>query len=411
MSFQVFLAKRFLLPRKDTSQELKFISFITLISILGVAIGVTALIIAVCILNGFEREITEKAVSLSSHIQVISFKPEGIKDYQSIIAIITNSGEIPGVVSAHPYVQKEAVIKYKDNTEGIILKGVRNEDNIFSSQRKIISGTGDLLVKDSTSPPVIVGSKLSSKLGIGIGSNIFIIAATGIPSAANTPDVKKFNVVGIYESTLREYDDVLLYTDLKDSQKMFNMGNNVSGIEVMVKDIDKIKETTDRIKKVLGYPFYARSVFQLYKGLFTWVELQKKPIPIVLGLITIVAAFNIIGFLLMIVLEKTETIGILKSLGSTDLDVIKVFFYQGMFIAIIGIILGNVVGYGICLLQLNYNIIKLPDIYYMDHVPILINWNAGVLITVVALLLSFLVTIIPSYLASRLSPVTSLRFK
>jgi len=227
----------------------------------------------------------------------------------------------------------------------------------------------------------------------------------------NTPDVKKFNVVGIYESTLREYDDVLLYTDLKDAQKMFNTGSNVSGIEVMVKDIDKIKETTDRIKKVLGYPFYARSVFQLFKGLFTWVELQKKPIPIVLGLITIVAAFNIIGFLLMIVLEKTETIGILKSLGSTDLDVIKVFFYQGMFIAIIGIIIGNVAGYGVCLLQLNYNIIKLPEIYYMDHVPILINWSAGVLITVVALVLSFLVTIIPSYLASRLSPVTSLRFK
>jgi lipoprotein-releasing system permease protein len=411
MSLQIFLAKRFLLPRKDTSQDLKFISFITLISILGVAIGVTALIIAVCILNGFEREITEKAVSLSSHIQVISFKPEGIKDYQSIIAIITNSNEIPWVVSAHPYVQREAVIKYKDNTEGIILKGVRNEDGIFNSQRKIINGTGDLQVKDSTSPPVIVGSKLSSKLNISIGSSIFIIAATGIPSAVNTPDVKKFNVVGIYESTLREYDDVLLYTDLKDAQKMFNTGSNVSGIEVMVKDIDKIKETTDRIKKVLGYPFYARSVFQLFKGLFTWVELQKKPIPIVLGLITIVAAFNIIGFLLMIVLEKTETIGILKSLGSTDLDVIKVFFYQGMFIAIIGIIIGNVAGYGVCLLQLNYNIIKLPEIYYMDHVPILINWSAGVLITVVALVLSFLVTIIPSYLASRLSPVTSLRFK
>lgn len=219
MSFQAFLAKRFLIPRKDTSQEFKFISFITLISIIGVAIGVTALIISVCILNGFEREITEKAVSLSSHIQVISFKPEGIKDYPSVIGIITNSGEIPGVVSAHPYVQKEAVIKYKDNTEGIILKGVRNEDNIFSSQRKIVSGSGDLKVKDTTSPPIIIGSKLSTKLGINIGSNIFIIAATGIPQAANTPDVKKFNVVGTYESTLREYDDVLLYTDLKGSPK------------------------------------------------------------------------------------------------------------------------------------------------------------------------------------------------
>jgi lipoprotein-releasing system permease protein len=217
--------------------------------------------------------------------------------------------------------------------------------------------------------------------------------------------------VGIYRSGLREYDDVLLYTGLKDAQKLFKMGNNVTGIEVMVKDINKIKETTERIKRLLGYPYYARSVFQIYKGLFTWVELQKKPIPIVLGLITIVAAFNIIGFLLMIVLEKTETIGILKSLGATDLDVIKVFFYQGIFIAVIGILIGNIVGYGLCFLQLEYSIIKLPEIYYMDHVPILINVNAGILITVIAFLLSLVVTLIPSYLASKLSPITSLRFK
>jgi lipoprotein-releasing system permease protein len=149
----------------------------------------------------------------------------------------------------------------------------------------------------------------------------------------------------------------------------------------------------------------------MYKGLFTWVELQKKPIPIILGLIVIVASVNIIAFLLMIVLEKTETIGILKSMGAANRDIIKIFFYQGMFISVIGIIAGNVLGYGLCLLQLKYNLIHIPEIYYMSRVPLLIDWNSGLLITGITLLLSILVTIMPSYLASRLNPVTSLRFK
>jgi len=186
----------------------------------------------------------------------------------------------------------------------------------------------------------------------------------------------------------------------------------VTGVELTLNDINKIKKVTSDIKTKIDYPNNnARNIFQIYKGLFTWVELQKEPIPVVLGLIIIVAAINIIGFLLMLVLEKTETIGILKSLGAKNSDIIKIFFIQGMFISIAGIIIGNVLGYGLCLLQKEYNIITIPEIYYMSTVPLLIDWNIGFTITAIAILLSILVTVIPSYLASRLNPVTSLRFK
>jgi lipoprotein-releasing system permease protein len=407
MSYELFLSSRFLRPGRDAH----FISFITLISIAGVAIGVTALIISVSVLNGFEKEITEKAVSVSSHIQVTTFKPTGIADYQSVINQISSPEENLGIVSAHPFVQHEAVIKFKDNTEGIILKGVRSEDNIFSSQRKIVQGSGDISAVDSGITPIVIGNKIASKLNISVGNKVFIIATVGIPSPSNPPSVKPFKVIGIYESGLKEYDDVILYTGLTDVQKLYEMGNNISGIEVMVSDISKIQESTNKIKKILGYPYYARSVFQVYKGLFTWVELQKKPIPLVLGLIVIVAAFNIIAFLLMIVLEKTETIGILKSLGSTNRDITRIFFFQGLLISVTGIIIGNILGYGLCLLELEYNLIKLPDLYYMTRVPILLDWGSGLLITGITFILSLLVTIIPSYLASRLNPVTSLRFK
>ncbi len=403
-----FLAKRFLRSKKDSS----FVSFITLISVAGIAIGVAALIIAVSVLNGFEKEITEKTISLSSHIQVSSFKKEGIPDYSKVIGELLSEQNGFGVKSAHPFVQKEAVIKFKDKTEGIIVKGIRNEDNVFGSQRKIISGTGVLNAIDSSTSGVVIGNKLANKLGISLDSKVFIIATVGLPSAVNTPTVKGFRVTGIYESGLKEYDDVLLYVDLKDSQKLFAMGPYVTGIEVFLNDIDKIKSTTQLIRTGIDYPNNnAKNVFQIYKGLFTWVELQKEPIPVILGLIIIVAAINIIGFLLMLVLEKTETIGILKSLGAKNFDIIMIFFFQGMFISIAGIVLGNILGYGLCLLQVEYNLIKIPEIYYMSTVPLLIDWQNGITITLIAVALSMIVTIVPSYMASRLNPITSLRFK
>lgn len=403
-----FLAKRFLRSKGESS----FISFITFISISGIAIGVAALIIAVSVLNGFEKEITEKTISLSSHIQVLSFKKEGIVDYQKLLNDLNDSSKNFGVSSAHPFVQKEAVIKFKDKTEGIIVKGVRNEDKVFSNQRKIVSGSGDLAKTDTAFSNIVIGNKLASKLGIGLESKVFIIATVGIPSAANTPTVKGFKVIGIYESGLKEYDDVLLYVDLKEAQKLFSMGPYVSGVEVILKDTEKIKSTTQSIKTLIDYPNNnAKNVFQIYKGLFTWVDLQKKPIPIVLGLIIIVAAINIVGFLLMLVLEKTETIGILKSLGAKNTDVTMVFFFQGMIISVAGIILGNVLGYGLCFFQLKYDLVKIPDLYYMSSVPLLIDLDTGIAITVIAVLLSILVTVIPSYMASRLNPITSLRFK
>lgn len=404
----LFLANRFLRSRKESG----FISFITFISVTGIAIGVAALIISVSVLNGFEDEITDKAVSLSSHIQLTSFKKEGIPDYQKILNELKAPENNFDIKTAHPYVQKEAVIKFKEVTEGIVIKGVRAGDNIFDEKRKIIEGSGEFGKVDSLVSKIVIGNKLADKLGIGLDAKVFIIATVGVPSAVNTPTIKAFKVTGIYESGLKEYDDVLLYTDLGDAQKLFSMGPYVTGIEMNLNNTENIRRVVNDLKVKIDYPNNkAVSVFQQYKGLFTWIDLQKKPIPIVLALIIIVAAFNIVGFLLMLVLEKTETIGILKSLGAQNSDIIKVFFFQGMFISISGIIFGNILGYGLCLLQLKYNLIKIPAIYYMTQVPLELDLLTGILITLFAIILSMVVTIIPSYLASRMNPINTLRFK
>jgi lipoprotein-releasing system permease protein len=406
--YNLFLALRFLRSKKESG----FVSFITFISIAGISIGVAALIVSVAVLGGFENEITEKAVSLSSHIQLTSFKRDGIKDYHRLISELQRSENNYNVRKAYPYIQREAVIKFRDKTEGIVVKGIRNQDSIFSDQRKIITGSPVIAEYDSSVSSIIIGNKLSRKLGIEAGDKVFIISTTGIPSAINQPEIKQFTVSGIYESGLREYDDVLVYISLENAKELFRTGGAVTGIEIFLNDAGMIKKVTNEIKKNFEYPDNnARNVFQLYKGLFTWIELQKEPIPVVLGLIVIVAAINIIGFLLMLVLEKTDTIGILKSLGAKNSDIVKIFFYQGMFISLSGIIIGNIIGYGLCLIQLNYEIIKIPEIYYMTKVPLILDYRIGLFITATAFILSIIVVILPSWLASRLNPVTSIRFR
>jgi len=406
--YNLFLALRFLRSKKESG----FVSFITFISIAGISIGVAALIVSVAVLGGFEKEITEKAVSLSSHIQLTSFKRDGIKDYHRLISELQRSENNYNVRKAYPYIQREAVIKFRDKTEGIVVKGIRNQDSIFSDQRKIITGSPVIAEYDSSVSSIIIGNKLSRKLGIEAGDKVFIISTTGIPSAINQPEIKQFTVSGIYESGLKEYDDVLVYISLEKAKELFRTGGAVTGIEIFLNDAGMIKKVTNEIKKNFEYPDNnARNVFQLYKGLFTWIELQKEPIPVVLGLIVIVAAINIIGFLLMLVLEKTDTIGILKSLGAKNSDIVKIFFYQGMFISLSGIIIGNIIGYGLCLIQLNYEIIKIPEIYYMTKVPLILDYRIGLFITATAFILSIIVVILPSWLASRLNPVTSIRFR
>ena len=404
MNYKFLIARRYLFSKKDS----KFISFITYISILGVTLGVAALIVTVSILNGFEAKIKEKVAGLVSHIQITSFLPDGLKDYDKTIKEIKDS--IPDVTDASPYVQREAVIRYKENIEGIILKGIIQQSDLSTTRSRIIKGEFNLDKIDTIFSRLVIGEKLANKLGVSIGSKLIVFGLQGIPSPMNPPKIKQFIISGIYETGLREYDDVLIYTDMATTQKLFNYGKNVTGIELKVKNIDDVEKISLHLKRMLDYPHYPRSLFKLYKGLFSWVELQKAPTPIILGLIIIVATFNIIGMLLMLILEKTGSVGILKSLGASNSDVLKIFLFDGILIGVIGIVLGNIIGIGLCLLELKYRFFKLPEIYYMKEVPILMHADSIILISCITIVLVFLATIIPAFLASKFDPVKSLRF-
>ena len=404
MNFKYLIAKRYLFSKKDS----KFVSFITYISILGIALGVATLIITVSILNGFEVEIRNKVSGLVSHIQISTFNGEPLKNYNKTIDTITKS--IQGINKIAPFVQREAVIRYKENIEGILVKGIIPGTDLSSGRNKILQGDTSLIPIDTIYSRIIIGDKLANKLGCKIGEKVIVFGLNGITSPVNQPRIKQFKIAGIYESGLRDYDDLLIYTDLRTSQKLFEMDTAVSAIEMNVNDITQVDSIAEKIRNTIHYPHYTRTLYQLYKELFTWVALQKAPTPIILGLIIIVATFNIIGTLLMLVLEKTQSIGILKSLGCSNMDIMKIFIIDGMIIGTSGIVIGNIIGLGISLLELKFKFFSLPEQYYMKNVPILIQPEYILLISLVTGILIFLATIIPSYIASRFDPVKSIRF-
>ncbi|MFN3134043.1 MAG: FtsX-like permease family protein [Candidatus Kryptonium sp.] len=404
MPFELFITKRYIKSTKITG----FISFITLISIIGVMLGTSALIIALSISKGFEKELKEKVIGFTSHIQVSKFDTRYFEkdDWESF----EKAKMVSNVKSVSPFASREAMIRSSYGIEGIYLKGILPEYDFSIIKRSIVEGEYNFDESDGI-PKIIIGKKLANKLGVELGDKVIVLAIDPDSPNLSVPKIEQFKISGIYETGMAEYDDIFVYVHLKHAQYLFDLGNRVTGFDVMVKNVDFIDETALLIQDKLGYPYYARTMYQMYRNLFAWLELQKKPVPIVLGLIIIVAVFNIVGTLLMIVLEKTKEIGILKSMGANSKSITKIFIYQGMFIGIVGTMLGNALAYVLCFIQLKYKPLALPeDIYFMSSVPILLQAETFIIVSIASLILCFLATLIPSIIASRIQPVEAIRF-
>ena len=405
MSFPLFISKKFTLSRRDS----RFITLISSISIIGIALGVASLIIALSILYGFEDVIEKKVVDFDSHIQITSYQSI-LPNYKRILPTIQRIVE-PHSKNIYHYAANLVIISNRHFQEGIFLKGILPDNAELQLTQNIVSGSSSLISTEK--PAIIIGKKLADKMFIKLNNEVtlFSLRNNELPSPENMPSIQKFRVVGIFESGMAEYDDQYAYTDLKSAQTLFNIGDNITGYDIKLNNVSKIDSLSNVLSKNLRYPHSVRTIFQKHKNIFTWIELQKKPIPIILGLIILVAVFNIIGSLLMIVLEKTNAIGILKSLGALNSHISKVFLYQGLFLGIIGIIGGNFLAYLLLSLQLKYNIITLPSsVYFTSTVPIILSTEIFLIVSMITLCLCLAASFIPSYIASRVKPISSLRF-
>jgi lipoprotein-releasing system permease protein len=397
-----FIAKRFILSRKDS----RFINLISTVSIIGIALGVATLIIAISVLQGFEQTITDKIVEFDSHIKITSYRPV-LPDYHKTLPLIENElKDFKPIVS--PFASKLVIISNKKRKEGISLIGIDPIGLKPSLVKNIIDGEYKL-----SDDGIIVGKKLAEKLFVNIGDKItvFSLRKDELPSPENLPNIRKYFVTGIFESGMSEYDDTYAYVSLVSAQELFDIGDNINGYNIKLGDISKIDSLTKYLAKKLRYPHLVRSIYQTHRNIFTWIELQKEPIPIVLALIILVAVFNIIGTLLMIVLEKTNAVGVLKSLGSKRKQIVSIFLVQGAILGTAGILSGCLLGYLLMFLQMKLNLITLPSsVYFMSRVPFLITSDTFIYIAAITFVLCIIASIIPSLIASRIKPINALRF-
>lgn len=405
LPYHFFIALRYLRSRKRH----RGISFNTAISIGGVALGVMALLVVLSVMSGFHEDLQKKILGVNAHLVILNYKGS-IDDYGSIIHRLRDDRDI---LSASPFVLGQVMVSSGDKGQGVYIRGIDPslESKTTEIANHLIEGSMDRLSGDL--PGLIIGKELSSRLGLFINDKVNILSPTGeMGPLGMIPRIRTFRVAGIFEIGMFEFDSNLVIADLKATQDFFDMGNSVTGIEVKLRDLYRADEIRERVQKLLGYPYFAKDWMQMNRNLFSALKLEKFAMFVILVLIILVASFNIVSNLIMNVIEKEREIAILKAMGATNRGIMKIFMLQGFLIGLIGTVLGIAGGYGLSYVLNTYQIIKLPpDIYYLSHLPVKMKLFDFVVVSVSAILISFLSTIYPALQAAKLDPVEPLRYE
>ena len=409
MSYEFFIAKRYLRSKRKT----KFVSVITLISIGGVLIGVTALDFILSMMNGFEKEVRSRIIGTTAHVSVFSTYEEGIDNYQELIPEIR---EVKHVENVAPYIYYKAAIASKTGSDGIVVRGIdpEKEKLVTDVERNLKVGSLELDQEEDELPGILLGATLADRLGVELGDNVvlFSLKAGSLTTGWSQPKASKLRLRGIFETGMYEYDASMAYISLFTAQKLFNLGSRVTGLHVKLDNLYLAGKVAKQLEEKLGYHYYALDWMHMHKNLFSWMQLEKYAMFIVLSLIVAVAAFNIISTLIMVVMEKRKDIGVLKSMGSTNSSIMRIFMFEGLVVGAIGILLGTVFGYALCWIQRSFNIISLPaEIYFISTLPVEMRPFDFILVASAAMLLTFLATVYPARRAAQLSPVDAIRYE
>lgn len=415
MNLPYFIAQRLIKGRKEGTS---FSRPINIISIVGIATGLSVMIIAVSILTGFKKQIREKIVAFGSNIQIVnmdsnlSFETSPIHEGQDFIPKIKN---IPGVEHVQVFATKAGIIKTDKDIQGAVLKGVDSDFDWDYFKTCMIEGSSFLVSDTSVSPTnqTIISKKMSDMLSLKIGDRY------AMHFVQTPPRMRAFTVCGIYETSLEEFDKIYVFCDIGHIKKLNGWSDDqVSGFEIFIDDFDRLDEMTLTISDAVGYriaeeeeKFKITNIRIKYPQIFDWLNFQDLNVIIIIILMLVVAGFNMISGLLILILEKTNMIGVLKALGSEDATIRRVFLIQAAYLIGKGLFWGNLIGVGLAFLQLKTGLISLdPSSYYIKTVPVnleivhIILLNAGSMAAIIIMLL------VPSKLISRITPVKAIRY-
>lgn len=418
MRFETFIALRYLLGRRKQA----FISVISAISTVGVAIGVAALIIVMGIINGFTTDLRDKIIGVNAHAMLLSatgVMPSAYdsRNQESLSSLINRVRAVPGVTGAMPFIYTELMISGPSGVKGLVLRGVdvKTAPEVLGLVKRIDQGSFAALEEPGPHPGIIVGKELAKRIGITVGRRVNLITPTGERSGAGfTPKVLTARVVGIFSTGMYEYDSSLGITSLATARDLLGRpeGDWVTGLELTVADVYTADSVALRVGLDLGSPYYARNWMEMNASLFAALKLEKIGMAIMVTLIILVASFSIVTALVMLVMEKTRDIAILMSMGATRKSIRRIFMLQGLIIGVVGTATGFGLGLLICEALTRYQFIKLPPgVYSLDYLPILLQKGDLALIAVGSVLLCFCATLYPSRQAATLNPVDALRYE
>jgi lipoprotein-releasing system permease protein len=413
MKIDLFIAKRLIRERKSGSS---FSRPINVIAITGIALGLAVMILAVAILTGFKQGIRDKVAGFGAHIQVTNF--DSNMSYETIPisskqAFVSKIKSNQGISNVQVYGLKAGIIKTADNMQGVVLKGIGSDYDWSFFKSNLVEGDVFKPSDTTTTNKVVISRKIATMLNLKLGDS-FTMFFIQEPSR-----MRKFTICGIYETSLEEFDKTYCFCDINHIRKLNGWSNDkISGFEIYIKDFDRLDEMTDVVRDAIGYRISEKeetlkvtNIRTLYPQIFDWLGFQDLNVIIILTLMILVAGFNMISGLLILILEKTNMIGILKALGSGNRMIRQVFLYQASWLIAKGLLWGNLIGIGLAMLQQKTNFIPLdPTSYYLRSVPInldpvhIILLNIGTMIAILGMLL------IPSQIIARITPVKAIRY-
>ena len=394
-----------------------FLRFITYVSIGGVAVGVAALLLALAIVRGFSSEIEEKITGFGAHVQVRSLLGEPLGQADSLRTQLASLDHVERVA---PVVERFVILRHsRSQIDGVALWGTRAPPGYL--EERVTSGAFSFAADSAGHPGAVVGATLAQRLGLAVGDVVTIFSmpngaatsASGAAAAMQAPRVKQFRITGVFETSLADFDDLYLFTGLDAARELTGAAaGEVTRLDLTLDRVTRADSVAAQIQERFDFPVGAATVYQVFSGLFAWVNLQESITPLVIGVIILVAAFNIISTLLMLMVEKTREMGVLRSLGASGTGIQRLFVGLGLLIGMVGTALGALLALALGLLQKRYELIPLPaEAYYMTTAPVELRALDFVFVSVVAVALCAAASYVPARAAARLDPVRAIQFR